>query len=249
MIEEGLPNDWRDLQNKTAQILAESGLEAQTDYEISLARGTVSVDVLARDASATPPAMYIWECKYWKTSVSKNVVHGFRTVLVDSGAHRGFLISSGGFQSGAYEAAEYSNVELVNWPEFQGLFSERWFHMFMAPTLLEEGNALHEYTEPINSRIARKADALPFDRQEQFRSLQERYAIPSFVLLRLWFDFFTHKPKVPVLPLRTSLGPRAPIDLPAEILDAVSLRPLMDVVTRFYREATAEFDQVFGGRA
>ncbi len=249
MIEESVPNDWRDLQNKTAQILTESGLEAHTDREISLARGFVKVDVLARDASATPPATYICECKHWQRSVSKDVVHGFRTVVVDSGADRGFLISSGGFQSGADAAAEYSNVELVNWPEFQRLFSERWFLRFMAPTLLEEGNALHEYTEPINSRIARKADALPSDRQEQFRRLQERYAIPSFVLLMLWYEPFTRKPKLPVLPLRSSLGPRAPVDLLPEILDAAGLRPLMDVVTRFYRHTTSEFDEVFGGRA
>jgi len=249
MIEEALPSGWRDLQNKTAQILTESGLDAHTDSEIRLARGTVSVDVLARDATATPPATYICECKHWQSSVSKNVVHAFRTVVVDSGAHRGFLISSGGFQSGAYEAAEYSNVELVNWPEFQRLFSERWFRTFMAPTLLDEGSGLHEYTEPINSRIARKATGLSSDRLEQFTRLQERYAVPSFVLLMLWFEPFTRKPKVPVLPLRSSFGPRAPFDLPTEILDAVALRPLMTVVTQFYRRATAEFDHVFGERA
>jgi hypothetical protein len=55
------------------------------------------------------------------------------------GAHRGFIISSDGFQSGAHEAAEHSNVDLVNWSEFQRLFAERWFRTFMAPRLLKEG--------------------------------------------------------------------------------------------------------------
>jgi hypothetical protein len=249
VIEGTPPVDWRNLQNNTAQILSECGFESQTDVEIHLARGTVSVDVLARDPSATPPATYVCECKHWQSAVSKNVIHGFRTVVADAGAHRGFVISSAGFQSGAYEAAEHSNVDLVTWQEFQQLFVERWFQKFMASALLKEGDALHEYTEPINSRIARKAHALSLDRQELFRRLRERYEIPSFVLLMLWFDPFTRKPKIPSIPLRSALGPRAPTDLPADILDALALRPLMDSVTQFYRQATAEFDEVFGERA
>jgi hypothetical protein len=41
----------------------------------------------------------------------------------------------------------------------------------MASTLLKEGDAMYAYTEPINSRIARKASALPATRQEQFGRL------------------------------------------------------------------------------
>jgi len=249
MIESAPPAGWRELQNNTARILMECGLEAHSDVEIRLARGTVSVDVLAKDPAATPPATYICECKHWQRAVSKDVIHGFRTVVGDAGAHRGFVISSVGFQSGAYEAAEHSNVDLVDWQAFQQLFVERWFSAFMVPGLLKEGDALHEYTEPINSRIARKAGALLTERQDRFRRLQERYAVPSFVLLMLWYDPFTRRPKVPVLPLRSSLGPRAPVDLPPDILDAPALRPLMDIVTQFYRQATAEFDEVFGERA
>lgn len=249
MIESALPSDWRELQDKAAQILSECGFESCTERKIQLARGTVSVDVLARDPSASPPATYICECKHWQRTVSKTVIHGFRTVVVDAGAHRGFVISSGGFQSGAYEAAEHSNIDLVNWQEFQQLFVERWFRTFMAPGLLKEGDALHEYTEPVNSRILRKASALPPDRQELFRRLRQRYEIPSFVLLMLWYAPFSRKPEVPLLPLRSSLGPRAPTDLSAEILDAPALRPLMSVVTEFYRKATAECDEVFGERA
>jgi restriction system protein len=249
VIEEGLPNDWHDLQVKAAQILSESGFEVRIDQEIPLARGKVDIDVLARDPSATPPATYICECKLWKGSVSKNVVHAFRTVVTDAGAHRGFIISSAGFQSGAYDAAKHSNVDLVDWLEFQKIFVERWFHTFMAPALLGEGDALHEYTEPINSRVFRKADALPVDRQDEFKRLREEYQVPSFLLLTLWYDPFHRKPKIPVLPLRSSLGSRAPMDLPAEILDAAALRPLLHVVTRFYRQATARFDTVFGERA
>jgi len=249
MIENAPPPNWRELQNNTERILTECGLDAYTDVGMRLARGTVNVDVLAIDRSVTPRAMYICECKHWKKAVSKDIIHGFRTVVIDAGAHRGFIISSGGFQKGTYEAAEHSNVDLVDWQAFQQIFVQRWFGTFMAPALLKEGNPLHEYTEPINSRIMRKASALPAHKQDRFRRLRELYEIPSFVLLMLCFDPFKRTPKVPVLPLRSSLGPRAPIDLPADILDASALRPLMQVVTKFYRQATAEFDEIFGGRA
>lgn len=249
MIESALPSDWHELQDKAAQILKESGFEARTDHQIPLARGTVRVDVLARDLSATPPTIYVCECKNWQRAVSKDIVHAFRAVVIDAGAHRGFIISSGGFQRGAYEAADYSNVDLVDWSQFQQLFAERWFGTFMVPTLLREGDALREYTEPVNSRIARKAADLPTNPQGQFRQLREKYAVGSLGLLMLWLSSSMDKPKIPVLPLRLSLGLAAPEVLPADILDAPALRPLMNAVSRFYRQATAEFDEVFGGRA
>jgi restriction system protein len=84
MIESGLPKDWRELQDKAAQILSESGFEAHTDREILLARGTVCVDVLARAPFAAPSTIYICECKHWQSAVPRNIVHAFRTVVIDA---------------------------------------------------------------------------------------------------------------------------------------------------------------------
>lgn len=249
MIDADRPTDWRDLQNKVAQILNEAGLEAAVDREIVLARGKVRVDVFARDPKQTPPGTYLCECKHWQVPASKDVVHGFRTVVTDSGANRGFLISSAGFQSGARDAVQYSNVDLLTWEQFQTLFAVRWFQSFMASALVREGDALHEYTEPINSRIARKAAELPQDRRKRFAQLRNQYAIASLGLLMLWLQPFG-EPTPPSLPLRASLGDRSDeLRIPANILDATALRPLMVAVVEFYREATAQFDEVFGGRA
>ena len=248
MIEPGSPGDWRDLENAVARILRESGLDADTDQEIRLARGTAAVDVLARDQSTTPPSTYICECKHWQRAISKDTVHGFRTVVGDSGANRGFLISSGGFQSGAREAADFSNVALVTWLQFQDLFVTRWFQTFMAPTLIQEGGALHEYTEPINSRIERRASGLSPEQQQHFRRLQETYAAPSFILLTLWYRPFS-RGKPPALPLRGSVNGDVAETLPSQILDVTALRSLMNEASKFYGQATTEFDEVFGGRA
>lgn len=37
-----------------------------------------------------------------------------------------------GFQSGAYEASELTNLELVTWEEFQAKFEESWLEYFSA---------------------------------------------------------------------------------------------------------------------
>jgi restriction system protein len=249
MIERAPPTDWRNLQDTTAHVLSECGFESHTDVEIGRARGSVRVDVLAHDPSATPPATNICECKHWQRAVSHDVIHDFWTVVVAAGTHRGFVISSAGFEHGTQDEAKHSKVALVSWEELQQFFVERWFRTFMAPTLRQEGAALHDYTEPFNSRIARKASALSPERRAQFRLLQARYAVAAFVLLMLSYDPVARKPQVPVLPLRSSLGPLAPVELPTQILDAPALRPLMGVITQFYRHTTAEFDKVFGERA
>ncbi len=224
-------------------------MDATTDHEIPLARGSVSVDVFALDGAIMPAAKYICECKLWRRAVTRSVVHAFRTVLIDSGVSRGFLISSGGFQAGAKEAAEHSNVELVTWDQFQQLFAARWFREYMAPRLMDEGDALHEYTEPINSRVARREAELGRDQQTEALELRLSYRVPSFVLRNLWFDPFERELPIPSLPLLESMPHADRIDLPAEILEARHMRPLMDAVTSYYRKATATFDQVFGGRA
>jgi len=55
------------------------------------------------------------ECKYWKRPIPQTVVHAFRTVVADSGANVGLIVSLNGFQAGADSAALLSNVHLIDW--------------------------------------------------------------------------------------------------------------------------------------
>lgn len=116
---------------------------------MQLARGKVNIDVWADDHSS-PPNVIAIECKHWATPATKNVVHAFRTVVGDSGANTGLIVSSRGFQDGAVEAAAHSNVRLTDWDDFQGIFVERWYRRYMAARLREEADPLVEYTEPIS---------------------------------------------------------------------------------------------------
>lgn len=222
---------------------------------VELARGDVNVDVWADD-HAEPPNVIAVECKHWNRHVSKEVVHGFRTVVGDSGANTGLLVSSAGFQKGAEEAASYSNVCLMTWDEFQQVFALRWFRSFMSPTIAEETGALHEYTEPINSRVSRKADALPGERHAAYLALRDRY-FPLMAINSALHPFVIDnksspiKAELPTLPLREAFHGRqdhVAASLPDDVLDA-ALRPFMETLIRHSQNATDEFDAVFGERA
>jgi hypothetical protein len=178
------PTDWRDLQDKVASILRICGCKSDVECTIETVRGKVDVDVLAIDSTISPNLIYLCECKYWSSAVPKTVVHSFRTVVSDYGAHVGFLISRSGFQSGAYEAAQNSNIRLVNWFEFQDIFLERWkegryamlqqqfedifeFYDYLSAPI---GNAISGDSERMNEYIALskkfspQADANPWNR-------------------------------------------------------------------------------------
>lgn len=177
MIYSQEPTDWRDLQDKVASILQVCGCESEVERTIETVRGEVDVDVHAIDASISPNLTYICECKYWSKAVPKSVVHSFRTVVTDYGAHIGFLISRNGFQSGAYEAAKNSNIRLVNWFEFQDVFVSRWKEGRYAQVgqLFDALFEFYDYfSAPIGNAISGKKDRL-----SEYEALIKRFAPQS----------------------------------------------------------------------
>jgi restriction system protein len=250
LIEANVPDRWEDLERQAARILEECGYEVSVQHTVPLARGSVKVDVYAIEHTS-PPNVLVLECKNWRMAAPKTVVHAFRTVVTDSGANIGFVISGAGFQEGAIEAARYTNIRLVTWEEFQTVFVERWYQQYMAPRLREEADPLIEYTEPINSRIFRKADELPKDRRERFKTLREKHFVLGMGLIPLFLASLgkTEGPVIPELPLRATTLSDFEDALPAGVLDAPALRLLLTALTDSYRAAIAEFDDVFGERA
>ncbi len=251
VIEAELPATWKDLEGGVARILADCGYDVEVQRNVKLARGNKDIDVWADDHSQ-PPNVIAVECKYWRDAVPKDVVHSFRSVVGDSGANVGLIVSVAGFQAGASEAATYSNVRLLTWIEFQEMFVKRWFLRFMVPTLARETDPLEEYTEPMNSRIFRKADALPLGRQAEFIALRERYGPLGAFILGFSVHFYDLRPvDPPDLPLRQSArdGAQLAQSIPGDVLDTTALRPLMEAMLRHSRQAVQDFDAVFGERA
>lgn len=240
-IESMPPEGWRDLQVRIHRILTECGMKAEIERRIELARGIVEIDVFAEDPGSTPPATYVCECKNWATAIPQGVVHGFRTVVLESGANLGMIIARTGFQSGAHAAAAYSNIRLMTWEEFQRMFCSRWFNCYMAPLLNRE-------VAPLESRLFPKGYA-PYLDSQSLKELRDRWAAPATIPWR-WREPFGST-DVPVLPLRQEIESRmakgALYDaVPKEVFDATSLRDLLDVLVNTYRAAVQEFDRALG---
>jgi len=120
------PADWAELQDRVAQLFSELGCDVNVGERVKLVRGEKEIDVSVRDPQTTPPSAYLCECKFWSKPIPQEVIHSFRTVLSDFGAHRGFIISRAGFQAGAKEAVKNTNLDLLAFKELQSLFFDRW---------------------------------------------------------------------------------------------------------------------------
>jgi len=59
------------------------------------------------------------ECKHWKANISQTVVHAFRTVVADTAANVGFIITTSNYQPGAIAASVLTNIRLRDWRGFQ----------------------------------------------------------------------------------------------------------------------------------
>lgn len=120
-----IPKTWRSLQDDVCQLFNQAGYKAISPHTINLVRGTVEVDVWV-EAPDELLKTIVCECKFWDTPVPKEKVHAFRTVVNDSGASLGLLISKSGFQAGAIEAAALSNVKLLTWENFVEIIKNKW---------------------------------------------------------------------------------------------------------------------------
>jgi restriction system protein len=113
----GVMTAWRDYQEQVAQFFRDLGLAAETDVTVHGPRTSHDVDVLVRFDHVGFEVTWIVECKHWQAPVSKLHVLALRTIVSEAGADRGMLMAERGFQRGAVEAAELTNVRLTSLAE------------------------------------------------------------------------------------------------------------------------------------
>lgn len=112
---------WYLYQEEVAALFRELGFSAETNAQLNGARGSHGIDVLVEFATAGLDVTWIVECKRWKTRVSKAHVLTLRSIVEDTGADRGIILSESGFQSGALKVADHSNVLLSSAAELRHL--------------------------------------------------------------------------------------------------------------------------------
>lgn len=110
MIDDPFPPDWRALQAGVCRLFNDIGLSAEVEVERPTPRGRVVVDVFATDENSVDNITYIVECKNWNSAIPKTVVHAFTTVMQETGANIGYIVSQHGLQSGAEEYTRHTNI-------------------------------------------------------------------------------------------------------------------------------------------
>lgn len=126
MIFDKRPTTWKELQDYVKQMFNECGFETESPHTVKLVRGQKEVDVYAKDIQSEYQPIVFIECKYWNNPIPQDIIHSFRTVMADGGANIGFIVSKAGFQKGAIEAAEKTNIRLVTFEELQQVYFRRW---------------------------------------------------------------------------------------------------------------------------
>ncbi len=146
LITSKMPDSWEELEEIVDDILRETGMDSTRTVNLKLPRGSVNIDVVAKETNDGIQNLIICECKNWKTNIPREIVHAFRTVMQEIGANRGYIISRVGFQVGAYEAAEATNINLLTFHQFQELYFTKWYkaRLWQIESKISNFNAYYE---------------------------------------------------------------------------------------------------------
>lgn len=173
------PETWQDLEELVRSILSESGMSAERQAQTALVRGKADIDVLATETIDGIDQLVVCECKYWGTNVPQAIVHALRTILVDLGANRGYIIARTGFQSGAFEAAKATNVRLLTLEQFQERYFDRWYK-YRISAVEDRIEAFNTYYEPLGrpgyNLLTSDAERAAYD------DVWDRYAYVGYAL-------------------------------------------------------------------
>lgn len=107
-----MAGDWKEYQEEAAEFFRSLGLAASTNVTMKGVRTEHDVDVLVEIDVSGFTIRWIVECKHWKDPVNKLHVLALREIVSDIGADRGIVLCEVGFQSGAVEAANLTNVQI-----------------------------------------------------------------------------------------------------------------------------------------
>lgn len=120
---------WKEYQQEAASFFRSLGLDASTDVTVAGVRTAHDIDVLVKFHHIGFEITWVVECKRWKTRVSKLHVLALREIVADIGADRGILLSETGFQSGAIEAANLTNVRVTSLAEVSATTKNDFYSM------------------------------------------------------------------------------------------------------------------------
>lgn len=175
MIDDPLPTDWKELQRGVRRLLRNIGLDAQTEIEMTTPRGKVEVDVLAVDVRSVDKIKYVIECKNWNAAIPQAVVHSFTTVMHETGANLGFIVSKHGLQNGAEGYTRNTNITGLTYLQLQQRYFEIWWIRYFCALVGDAADRVLDYVESFPSTIEiysrlEEAEQVKFDRLRAYHS-------------------------------------------------------------------------------
>jgi hypothetical protein len=233
-----IPEGGDELEALVAEILTECGLTVQHQAVLHLPRGVVTVDVLAQELIENITYQIICECKNWSTNVPQEKVHAFRTVVIEAGANRGYIISRTGFQSGAIEAARSTNIELVTFAEFQEIYFDKWIKNRTWAVEQDIGD-INTYYEPFG--IPGINQLIDESEKAHYYEVWLKYLFVG-VILPLFSPYlrtFTPQP-FPDLPLDLREYESRGVVIPQDIAKATSYRELLALLRSYAKTGLEE---------
>lgn len=247
MIESPYPSDWRQLQAGVCRLLNETGLTAEIEKKLKTPRGEVEIDVYAVDENSVDQIRYLIECKNWASPIPQSVVHSFTTVMQETGGNIGFIVSRKGFQPGATQYMQSTNIVGATYLEIQKRYWKPWWRNFFVPTIGSAVETLVEYIEPINNEREKLIAELPDHKQVLIRRLQKKYS--SFGMMMAAFEFPRYATQFDIPPpndlstFKANFENRLGSDFK---LSSEYFRDLAFEITTKIKLATDEFNAVFG---
>lgn len=252
MIDNPYPDKWQDLQLGVKRIFRNVGLSSDIEVNIPTPRGSVNVDVLAIDGRSLDNIKYIVECKNWSSAIPQSVVHSFTTVMHETGANIGFIISKHGLQSGAKEYTRNTNIVGLTYLEFQQRYFEAWWTRYFCPRVGDAADRVFQYIEECSVYRDREYNKLSQENKDLFDLLRSEYCVSSTM-----FAMFNMPIISPMLDTGTLLNP--PSDLESfkiEVLSKIApgvtwygttFRELLDSILQYFLDAEKSFNLLFGG--
>ncbi len=109
--------DWYGFQESIRALFVEAGFLAETNKRIKGVRTNHDIDIYVSTPFFVSDLQWLVEAKHWNSKITKLHVLGLRTIVEDIGADRGIIVSKQGFQAGALEASEDTNISLLSFDE------------------------------------------------------------------------------------------------------------------------------------
>lgn len=251
MIDDHMPESWQALQDGVKRIFRNIGLSAEVEVDIETPRGSVNIDVVAVDLRSVDQIKYLVECKNWGSAIPQHVVHSFTTIIHETGANIGFIISKNGLQSGAERYTQSTNITGMTYLEFQKRYFAVWWKRYFCPRIGDAADRPLQYVEECNGHRDKAYAGLSPDKQQEFDKLRRTYmaAIMVFSMFNvstLSDCFGTSKIDTPPADLESFKKDMLALIAPYITWHCSTFRGLLELILKFLTDVEEQFNALFG---